>query len=102
LAIIYHNWDEIRTLMQDYVSIVRTDKRLKRAAARLRMLHREVREFYWGYRITPEILELRNLIVVASLIVDCATRRKESRGLHYTSDYPFLLDNSTPTSIRRW
>jgi L-aspartate oxidase len=102
LAIIYHNWDEIRTLMQDYVSIVRTDKRLKRAAARLRMLHREVKEFYWGYRITPEILELRNLIAVASLIVDCAIRRKESRGLHYTSDYPAPAKDSAPSTIRRW
>ena len=102
LAIIYHNWDEIRTLMQVHVSIVRTDKRLKRAAARLRMLHREVKEFYWGYRITPEILELRNLVAVASLIVDCAIMRKESRGLHYTTDYPALAPDSKPSTIRRW
>ena len=88
LVNIYHNWDEIRRTMWDYVSIVRTDKRLQRAAFRLRNLQREVREFYWGYRVNSDILELRNLVAVASLIVDCALRRKESRGIHYTLDYP--------------
>lgn len=102
LAVIYHNWDEIRLLMQDYVSIVRTDKRLKRAAARLRMLDHEVKDFYWGYRVTPEILELRNLVAVASLIVDCAIMRKESRGLHYTTDYPDLQTLPVPSKLRRW
>jgi len=88
LVVIYHNWDEIRRLMWDYVSIVRTDNRLRRAGTRLRNLRKEVREFYWGHRINPDILELRNLVAVASLIVDCALRRRESRGLHYTLDYP--------------
>ncbi len=104
LGIIYHNWDEIRTLMWDYVSIVRTSKRLQRAATRLRNLQHEVKDFYWGYRINSDILELRNLVTVASLIVDCALHRQESRGLHCTVDYPGLLsdDRKAPTLLRRW
>jgi L-aspartate oxidase len=103
LVVIYHNWDEIRRLMWDYVSIVRTDNRLRRAAARLRNLKKEVREFYWGHRVNPDILELRNLVATATLIVECALRRKESRGLHFTLDHPdadaqYLAD----TLIRRF
>lgn len=102
-VLISHNWDEIRRLMWDYVSIVRTDNRLQRAARRLRNLRKEVREFYWGHTVTSDILELRNLVATGMLIVDCATRRKESRGIHYTLDYPdkndmFLSD----TEIRRF
>lgn len=104
LAIIYHNWDEIRTLMWDYVSIVRTSKRLERAATRLRNLQHEVKDFYWGFRLTSDILELRNLVTVASLIVDCALHRQESRGLHSTTDYPETLPDaqSKSTILRRW
>jgi L-aspartate oxidase len=95
-VVIYHNWDEIRRLMWDYVGIVRTDKRLHRAATRLRNLHAEIQEFYWNFKVSTELLELRNLVTIASLIVDCAISRRESRGLHYTLDYP----ESDPRFVR--
>ncbi|HIX19092.1 MAG TPA: L-aspartate oxidase [Candidatus Akkermansia intestinigallinarum] len=102
LAILYHCWDEVRRTMTDYVSIVRTNHRLQRAATRLRNINREINEYYWGYRVTPEIIDLRNLALTASLIVDCAIRRQESRGLHYTLDAPEKLPVARPSVIHNW
>jgi len=99
LVVIYHNWDEIRRLMWDYVSIVRTSKRLQRASTRLRNLKCEVQEFYWNFKICTELLELRNLLDTASLIVESATRRQESRGLHYTLDYPVPNEGGAQDTI---
>ncbi|MBT4161843.1 MAG: L-aspartate oxidase [Gammaproteobacteria bacterium] len=98
-VIISHNWDELRRFMWDYVGIVRTDKRLQRARRRIQLLQQEVTEYYSHYRISNDLIELRNLILVADLMVQCAIRRKESRGLHYTLDHPSMQQNAADTVL---
>ncbi len=100
-VVIAHNWDELRRTMWNYVGIVRSTKRLQRAQTRIDNLAEEVREYYWNFRIEPRLLELRNLIQVAELIIECALQRHESRGLHFTLDYPQKLPQARHTAVQR-
>ncbi|HEX2603432.1 MAG TPA: L-aspartate oxidase [Oxalicibacterium sp.] len=98
-VIIANNWEELRRFMWNYVGIVRTTKRLERAQHRIRLLKEEIDEYYANFRITPDLLELRNLVEVASLIVQSALSRRESRGLHFSRDYPETLPKALPSVL---
>ena len=99
--VISHNWDELRRFMWDYVGIVRTTKRLQRAQHRIRLLTREIEEFYSNFRVSNDLIELRNLVVTADLIVRCALLRRESRGLHFSRDFPEMLPEARSTLLKK-
>ncbi len=98
--VIAHNWDELRRFMWDYVGIVRTTKRLQRAQHRIKLLYREIHEFYSNFRVSHDLIELRNLVVTADLIVRCALKRRESRGLHCSRDYPEMFHKAKSTLLK--
>jgi len=100
-VVLLHNWDEVKRTMWDYVGIVRSTKRLERARTRIHTLEREINEYYWNFKVDESLLELRNMILVAHLVIECALQRKESRGLHYTLDYPVHAEKAADSSVHK-
>ena len=98
-VLISHNWDATRRLMWDYVGVVRSNNRLEKAKEKIKLIHKEVEDFYSNYEISSDFIELRNLVLVARIVIESASQRHESRGLHFTSDYPNKLKIPSPSLI---